>query len=247
MQNQANIVISINNLTVLYNKKPVIENLNVQFPSENMCSIIGPNGSGKTTLLKSIVGIIQPSTGSIQIYNQHGKKNLKIAYVPQKNSIDWTFPINVFDVVMMGRYHTLAWWQKPKKEDHEIVFWALQQVEMIDFGHRQISQLSGGQQQRIFLARALAQQADIFVLDEPFTGIDIKTENFLLNLFNNLKNQNKTILIVHHDLNTVLQYFDWTLMMHQNYTTFGPTKKIITPENIKKLFYPAQGLFHDFL
>ena len=238
---QSNIVISITDLTVLYQNKPVIQNLNAQFPAQQMCSIIGPNGSGKTTLLKSILGIIRPESGIIKILNNCKIEQNSIAYVPQKNSIDWIFPINVFDVIMMGRYSKLRWWQKPNNQDKKLLHWALNRVEMNHLAQRHISQLSGGQQQRIFIARALAQQANIFILDEPFTAIDIKTEQFLLRLLHTLKDQGKTILLVHHDLNTILQYFDWTLLMHHQYSTYGPTKQIVTAENIQKIFYTSQG------
>ena len=237
MLNSSKLIISVKDLTVVYHEKPVIWDLDLQIPKSSMCGIIGPNGSGKTTLLKSMLGIIKPITGTIKIFNEpFDQKKHKIAYVPQRNSVDWTFPVSVQDVVMMGRYAELSWWQRPTKKDFEIVAWALKQVLMTPYQDRHISELSGGQQQRVFLARALAQQADIFMLDEPFTGIDMITEQLILKLLQQLQNQGKTIVVVHHDVNTVQQYFDWTFLMNVKHIACGPTQQILTPTNIAKTF-----------
>lgn len=239
------IIISIKDLTVVYHEKPVIAHLDLHIPAQTMCSIIGPNGSGKTTLLKSILGIIKPITGSIKIFDQpYDKQKHAIAYVPQRNSVDWTFPVSVGDVVMMGRYDHLSWWQRPTKQDFEIVAWALEQVQMSFYKDRHISQLSGGQQQRVFLARALAQQADIFILDEPFAGIDMTTEALILKLLQELQNQGKTIMVVHHDIATVQQYFDWTFLMNVKHIACGPTLQTLTEHNLQKTF-KATRVFHD--
>lgn len=229
--------ITIKDLTVVYNSKPVIWDLDLIVPQNVMLGIIGPNGSGKTTLLKTILKNITPITGTIKINkNNLTNKDQNIAYVPQKNSIDWTFPINVYDVVMMARTTKLYWYQKPTKEDHEIVLWALEQVNMKSLQNRHISQLSGGQQQRVFVARALAQQADILILDEPFSGIDITTEQLILSVLQNLRNSGKTIIVVHHDLNTVQKFFDWTFLMNVKHIAVGPTSEVLTTENITKTF-----------
>lgn len=244
MLNSTNSIISIKNLTTKYHEKPVIVDLSINFPKAEMCGIIGPNGSGKTTLLKSILGIIKPISGTITIFDQLYDKNIhKIAYVAQKNTIDWTFPVSVYDVVLMGRYGQLAWWQRPSKIDFEIVDSALQQVEMTQYADRQINELSGGQQQRIFLARALAQQADIFMLDEPFSGIDIVTESLILKVLQELKNQGKTIIVVHHDIATVQQYFDWTLLMNVHKIASGPTSQTLTKANLEKTFKVMHDAF----
>lgn len=229
--------ITIKDLTVIYEQKPVIWDLDLKIPQQIMLGIVGPNGSGKTTLLKSILGIIKPVAGSITIEQpaQDCSKNL-IAYVPQKNSVDWNFPVSVYDVVMMGRYNYIPWYKGPSKQDHETAVWALEQVKMLDFSDRHISQLSGGQQQRVFLARALAQQAQILILDEPFSGIDIVTERLILQLLQTLKAQGKTIIVVHHDLTTVQQYFDWTFLMNVRHIALGQTEQVLTPENIEKTF-----------
>jgi manganese/zinc/iron transport system ATP- binding protein len=237
MFNQIIPAITIKDLTVVYNSKPVIWDLDLIVPQETILGVIGPNGSGKTTLLKSIVKIIEPIAGTISIHpNSITQKPQVIAYVPQKNSVDWTFPINVYDVVMMARLQHLKWYQRPQPTDHEIVTWALDKVGMINFKDRHISKLSGGQQQRVFIARALAQQADILILDEPFNGIDITTEELILNLLHQLKNSGKSIIVVHHDLMTVQKYFDWTFLMNIKHIALGPTNTVLTQENIEKTF-----------
>ena len=229
--------ITIKDLTVIYDTKPVIWDLDLIVPQATLLGIIGPNGSGKTTLLKTIIQTIKPITGNITIHkNNNSNFASSIAYVPQKNSVDWNFPINVYDVVMMARTAQLYWYQQPSKNDHEIVNWALEQVNMLSLKDRHISQLSGGQQQRVFFARALAQQANILILDEPFNGIDIATEQLILSLLQNLKSSGKTVMVVHHDLTTVQKYFDWTFLMNIKHIAVGPTKEILTPENITKTF-----------
>lgn len=232
--------IAIKDLTVVYQEKPVLWDLDLHVPHQTILGIVGPNGSGKTTLLKSILGIITPIAGSIKIYGETLEVTQQtIAYVPQKNSVDWTFPVSVYDVVMMGRYKNLKWYQRPTAQDIEIVMWALDQVQMTHYAHRHISQLSGGQQQRVFVARALAQQADILILDEPFNGIDSVTQQLILNVLHRLRNEGKTILVVHHDLATVQQYFDWTFLMNIKHIALGPTSQVLTPENIKKTFHTS--------
>lgn len=237
MLNTIKPAITIKDLTVVYNSKPVIWDLDLIIPQQTILGIIGPNGSGKTTLLKSIVNIIEPIAGTILIHeNQQTQKKQSIAYVPQKNSVDWTFPINVYDVVMMARLAHLSWYQRPQKNDYDIVNWALEKVGMQNFKDRHISKLSGGQQQRVFIARALAQEADILILDEPFNGIDITTEQLILDLLHQLKKSGKTIVVVHHDLTTAQQYFDWTFLMNIKHIVLGPTNIVLTKENIEKTF-----------
>lgn len=229
--------ISVKDLTVVYHEKPVIWDLDLQIPAQTICGIIGPNGSGKTTLLKSILGIIKPITGSVKIFDQSFDKKIhNIAYVPQRSGVDWTFPVSVYDVVMMGRYRHIPWLRKPSHHDIDIVHWALDKVQMTPYAQRHISQLSGGQQQRVFLARALAQESDIFMLDEPFAGIDSLTERLILKLLQQLRDQGKTMVVVHHDLLTVQEYFDWTLMMNIKHIACGPTKETVTPENLQKTY-----------
>ena len=237
MMDPKRIAISIKDLTVAYHEKPVIWDLDFSVPEKTILGIVGPNGSGKTTLLKSILGIIKPTTGSIKIFGDtYNRKTHNIAYVPQKSSVDWSFPTNVFDVVLMGRYGHFSFFSRPSKQDKEIAQKSLEMVNMQEFATRQISQLSGGQQQRVFLARALAQQADIFILDEPFAGIDIVSEKLILQILHDLKNEGKTIIVVHHDLTTVKKYFDWTFLMNIKHIALGPTQDVLTHENIAQTF-----------
>ncbi|MBM18014.1 MAG: manganese ABC transporter ATP-binding protein [Epsilonproteobacteria bacterium] len=237
MPNQNKYIISVKDLTVAYQENPVIWDLDFYAPEKTLLGIVGPNGSGKTTLLKSILGIIKPTTGLIKIAGQsYNRSTHNIAYVPQKSSVDWNFPTDVFDVVLMGRYKHLSWFARPTKHDHEIAMQALTTMNMEKFAHRHISQLSGGQQQRVFLARALAQQANILIMDEPFVGIDITTEQLILELLQKLRSQGKTIIVVHHDLTTVKRYFDWTFLMNKKHIALGATKDVLTEQNITQTF-----------
>lgn len=237
MIDQKNNIISVQDLTVAYQEHPVIWDLNFYVPSQTLLGIIGPNGSGKTTLLKSILGLIKPTTGFINIFNQpYNRTKHPIAYVPQKSSIDWNFPTDALDVALMGRYGHLSWFQRPSKLDKEIAMHALELVNMQDFAHRPIAQLSGGQQQRVFLARALAQDAKILILDEPFIGVDMITEQIILEILQKLRTEGKTIIVVHHDLTTVKKYFDWIFFMNKTNVALGPTKSVFTQENIIKTF-----------
>ena len=187
--------IEVHDLTVSYQHKPVLWAIDAEFPEAQVCSIVGPNGAGKSTLMKAILGLLPLSSGYVKIYGKGvQEKRSLIAYVPQREEVDWDFPINVFDVVLMGRYGHLPFYKRVRKLDREIAANALEQVGMQDFAKRQISQLSGGQQQRVFIARALAQQASIYLLDEPFAGVDAATEKAILHLFSELKKDGKTII-----------------------------------------------------
>lgn len=231
--------ITIKNLTVAYQQDPILHNLNFVADVGTLIAIMGPNGSGKTTLLQSIMGIL-PCTGDIAIFNQPSTAQLhKIAYIPQRSSIDWTFPISVLDVVMMGRYGQLKFGQRPTTNDKTIALHALEQVKMLELADQSIGQLSGGQQQRVFLARALAQQADIYIMDEPFVGIDMTTEQIMLDIFVQLKQEQKTIIVVHHDLVTVKKYFDTIFFMNRKEIASGPIATTMTPENIAKTFHSS--------
>jgi manganese/zinc/iron transport system ATP- binding protein len=231
----AKFIIDIKNLCVMYDQKIVLQNVHATFPPQTLCSIVGPNGSGKTTLLKTIMGIIKPQTGSITIHTQPNHQP-SIAYVTQKSCVDWNFPICVYDVVLMGRCAKQAWWQRPNKHDHEIARWALEQVKMSAMADWHISKLSGGQQQRIFLARALAQEADILLLDEPFAAVDMHTQQFILHLLQELCVQGKNVIVVHHDIFTVQKYFEWTLLLNSSNIAQGLTRTVITPENLAATF-----------
>jgi manganese/zinc/iron transport system ATP- binding protein len=229
MKVQPTYAVVVKDLTVAYDQNPVLWDADFYAPAASLTAIVGPNGGGKSTLLKSILGLIHPATGSITILqDSYEHKKDVIAYVPQKNSVDWNFPITVFDVVLMGRYKYLDWMRRPKAHDKDIAYEALKQVNMHEYANRHINHLSGGQQQRIFLARALAQEALIYFMDEPFVGIDTTSEDTILELLQNLKTQGKTIIVVHHNLQRVQQYFDWTALINISHVAIGPTKEVLT-------------------
>ncbi len=232
-----NNVIDIQNLTISYHKKPAVRGVELQIPSGKIVGIIGPNGAGKSTLLKGILGLIPKDNGLVQINGQPVENNLKkISYIPQKESFDWDFPVVVYDVVLMGRYPHISLFGRPGKNDHKKVIEALKKVDMLEYKDRQIRYLSGGQQQRIFLARSLAQGADILLLDEPFVGVDAATERAIFQLMRNLKARGNTILVVHHDLAKVREYFDYLVMINQRLVAFGPTEDVFVPEYLDKTY-----------
>ncbi|WP_349401638.1 metal ABC transporter ATP-binding protein [Candidatus Phytoplasma solani] len=233
--------ITVKDLTVSYYLKPVLWDVDVDFHQSSLTGIIGPNGAGKSTLIKTLIELIPKVSGEILFQGQVYKKIRKqIAYVPQRNSVDWDFPTTVFDVVLMGRYGHLGWFRRPTEKDRQIVMQSLEKVAMQELKDRQISELSGGQQQRIFLARALAQQGDIYLMDEPFQGVDIQTEKKIITVLKDLQKQNKTIIVVHHDLETVFQYFDHIVLLNIQKIASGPIKTTFTPENIKKTYQHHQ-------
>lgn len=229
--------ISIKNLTISYNKKPAIKGIHLEIEPGSVIGIIGPNGAGKSTLMKGILGILPIDSGEVKIFGENiSEYRKRISYIPQKEQFDWDFPINVEDVVMMGRYAHMPVIGLPKKIDREMVRAALTKVEMDKHAGRQIRNLSGGQQQRIFLARALAQQSDLYFLDEPFVGVDAKTEKAIFNLMKELKTEGKTIMVVHHDLGKVLEYFDKLIMLNQRLIAYGNTKEIFTPDLVNRTY-----------
>tara|TARA_A100001015_G_scaffold300890_1_gene386970 strand:- start:501 stop:1271 length:771 start_codon:yes stop_codon:yes gene_type:complete len=238
-QNSAlkNAAIRIQDLSVAYHEKPVLWDIDLELPEHQLIAIVGPNGAGKTTLLKSMLGLIKPAAGSILLFDKPLESVRKrIAYVPQRRHIDWDFPTSVLDVVLMGRYGHLGWFKRPGKKDRELAFDALKQVEMDSFYNRQINELSGGQQQRVFLARALVQEADLYVLDEPFVGIDDTTKLALVSLLKSFKAQGKTVVVVHHDLHTLEQFFDWLVLLNIRLITAGPVSECLTKEHLTEAF-----------
>ena len=230
-------VLEVKNLTISYHKKTAIKGINLEIESGNIIGIVGPNGAGKSTLMKGILGMIPKDTGEVKAFGQEVKKSLvKISYIPQKEIIDWDFPVNVEEVVTMGRYAHLPMVGFPGQKDKEIVKQAMEKVEITDLADRQIRNLSGGQQQRIFLARALAQESELFLLDEPFVGVDAKTERAIFALMKELKEQGKTLMVVHHDLGKVLDYFDKLILINQTLIAYGDTKDVFTPELLHKTY-----------
>lgn len=232
-----NPIIEIHDLSVAYERKPVLWDVDLSLPEGQLIGIIGPNGAGKSTLLKAIMGLLPLNSGYIQINGKPLKEmRHKISYVPQRESVDWDFPTSVYEVVMMGRYGQLGLFNRPKKVDKEIVMDSLRQVGMEEFKNRQISQLSGGQQQRVFLARALAQQADIYFMDEPFAGVDAATEKAIIKLLGEMSAQNKTVIVVHHDLQSVAKYFDWIILLNMRLVASGPINEAFTPELLQETY-----------
>ncbi|WP_457916005.1 metal ABC transporter ATP-binding protein [Candidatus Phytoplasma sacchari] len=231
------IAISIRDLTVAYNIKPVLWDVDIDFFKSSLTAIVGPNGAGKSTLIKTMIGLIPKISGNILFNNKKYNQICKqISYVPQRNSVDWDFPITVFDVVLMGRYGHLGWFKRPTQEDKNIALQALKEVNMLSFMKKQISELSGGQQQRIFLARSLAQQGEIYLMDEPFQGVDIQTERKIISVLKNLQEKNKTIIVVHHDLTTVKKYFDYVVLLNVQKIASGPVINVFNNENIQKTY-----------
>ncbi len=229
--------IYIEDMTVAYDVKPVLWDIDLEVPKGVLMAIVGPNGAGKSTLIKALLGIIPLSTGIIRIFNKPYKTVRKrVGYVPQRNSIDWDFPTTVFDVVMMGRYGHLGWIKRPRRKDKDLVLEAIEKVGMGEYINRQISELSGGQQQRVFLARALVQDADLYLMDEPYQGVDATTEKAISNILKGFRNQGKTIVVVHHDLETVKDYFDWITILNIKLISSGPMEKVFTVDNLKEAY-----------
>lgn len=229
--------IEVHNLTTTYGGAPVLWDVDFELPAGQIIGVIGPNGSGKTTLLKTIMGLLEPSSGYVKIFNQDlAKMRERIAYVPQRESVDWDFPASVYDVVMMGRYKKNNLFKRTNKTDIEIVEECIEKVGLTEFRNRQIAQLSGGQQQRVFIARALAQKAEIYLMDEPFVGVDAATENSILNLLEEMRNTGKTVLIIHHDLQTVSDYFDYLVLLNTRLIAKGTPQDVLTKENLSNAY-----------
>jgi manganese/zinc/iron transport system ATP- binding protein len=230
-------ILDVHDVTVAYQRKPVLWDIDLTLTEPCLLGIVGPNGAGKSTLIKAILGLVPLVSGSIQIFGQPVESQRKrIGYVPQRESVDWDFPVSVLDVVLMGTYGNLGWFRRPGAPEKA---WARQCLDMVglgDLADRQIGQLSGGQQQRTFLARALAQQADIYFMDEPFAGVDAATERAIFALLVQLREQGKTVLVVHHDLRTVPTYFDQVVLLNVRLVAAGPTATTFTEENLRKTY-----------
>ncbi|MCG7335589.1 metal ABC transporter ATP-binding protein [Sporosarcina sp. ACRSM] len=237
--------ITVSDLHVSYYGKEVLHNIGFTIPEGRSVGIIGPNGAGKSTLLKSILNLISKDKGEISILGASLKEVRKrIAYVPQRSTIDWDFPITVKDTVLIGTYPTIGVLKRPGKREKEWALKCLEKVDMIEFQDRQIGELSGGQQQRVFLARALAQRADLFLLDEPFVGIDVTSEEMIVKILKELRDEGKTILVVHHDLNKAEKYFDELLLLNKELIAAGSVKEVYTPRTIAQA-YGSQLSFLD--
>lgn len=229
--------LSVHALTVAYQRKPVLWSIDFDAPPGSLTAIVGPNGAGKSTLIKACLGLLPKATGIVEFWGRPLRKvRDRIAYVPQRESVDWDFPVSALDVVAMGRYRKIGWCLPVSKSHKQAARDALAQVGMADLADRQIAQLSGGQQQRVFLARALTQHADLYFMDEPFAGVDAATERTIVDLLKSLRDQGKTVVCVHHDLTTVPTYFDRCLLINTRVIAQGPVAQTFTDENIRRTY-----------
>lgn len=229
--------LSVSGLTVAYHRKPVVWDVGFDIPPGSLVGVVGPNGAGKSTLLKAIMDLIPTASGRIRVYGRDYRTNRsRVGYVPQRESVDWDFPIDALDVVTMGLYGKIGWCLPVRKRHRQLALAALERVGIADLQHRQINQLSGGQQQRTFLARALAQDADLYLMDEPFAAVDASTERAIVEILREMKQSGKTSLVIHHDLQTVPEYFDHVLLLNLRVVAFGPVEQVFTPENLQRTY-----------
>lgn len=229
--------LEVTDLTVAYQDKPVLWDVDLHVPTGILMAVVGPNGAGKTTLIKAVLGLIKAAAGHVLIFNKsYTEQRHLVGYVPQRGSVDWDFPTSVLDVVMMGRYGALGWLKRPGRNERAAALEALEKVGMAQYADRQISQLSGGQQQRVFLARALVQDAQLYFMDEPFQGVDATTERAIIALLQELRAAGKTVIAVHHDLQTVPEYFDWVTLLNVRRIASGPVSEIFTEENLRATY-----------
>ena len=236
-------IVEINNLTVQYPDVKALDDVSFIVNSGDFLGIIGPNGAGKSTLIKAVMGLVPITAGKVSIFGKTYSKNRdKVAYVPQRGSVDWDFPTDALDVVEMGLYGKLGWFRRPNSKTRNLAKECLDKVGLSNYADRQIGQLSGGQQQRVFLARALAQDAQIYLMDEPLNGVDVITEKTILSILENLKKEGKTIVMVHHELQTVDKYFDWVVMVNRNLIANGPIKQVFTKINLDKAYQEKQRM-----
>lgn len=231
------LVLDVHDVTVAYHRKPVLWDVDVEVQGPSLVGIVGPNGAGKSTLLKAILGLVPLASGHVRVLGKPvGKQRRHLGYVPQRESVDWDFPVSVLDVVLMGTYGRLGWFRRPGAAERKLAQACLERVGMGEYADRQIGQLSGGQQQRTFLARALAQEADVYFMDEPTAGVDAATEATIFRLLRDLRAEGKTVLVVHHDLRTVPVYFDRVVLLNKRVVASGPTEQVFTPENLRRTY-----------
>ena len=237
--------IEVKGLSVSYERKRILTNIFLEVEDSNIYGVVGPNGAGKSTLFKSILGLIDINSGDIKVLGGDIEEvRKKVAYVPQKDDVDWSFPATVMDIVLMGRYPHKKILERINKKDKAIATQALEDIGIADLADRQIGQLSGGQQQRVFIARALCQEADIFFLDEPFVGVDILTEEKIIHILKKLASEGKTLLVVHHDLSTVEEYFDKVILLNQRLIAYGDMETTFTKENMSKCYGSQMTILH---
>jgi manganese/zinc/iron transport system ATP- binding protein len=233
----------IDDLSVAYRDVAVLQDIDLAIPKGQLCAIIGPNGAGKSTLIKAALNLVPTVAGTVRIFGKpYAQQRHRVGYVPQRTSVDWDFPTTALDVVMMGAYGRLGWVKRPGRRERELAMHCLDQLGMADYADRQISQLSGGQQQRVFLARALIQDADLYFMDEPFAGVDALTEKAIVTLLQALRARGKTVVCVHHDLDSAPDYFDWLVLLNVRLIAAGPFISTFTYENLRKTYGGAMKL-----
>lgn len=238
--------LELHDLSVSYHKKPVLYGVDLAVPEGSLVGLIGPNGAGKSTLIKAVMSLLPLDGGWVKVFGEpFARAKQRVGYVPQRESVDWDFPVNVMDVVLMGRYGRLGLFRRPRKGDRDKAREALDKVAMLPFANRQISNLSGGQQQRVFLARALAQESDLYLMDEPFAGVDAATERAIIELLQELKQRGKTIIVVHHDLTTAREYFDRLVLLNMRVVAAGATEEVFTVDLLQKTYGGRLTLLSD--
>ena len=234
---KSTVPLSVYDLTVAYHRKPVIWDVSLEIPPGSLVGIVGPNGAGKSTLLKAVMDLIPRTSGRIQVFGQsYRRSRQRVGYVPQRESVDWDFPVDALDVVTMGLYNQIGWCMPVRKKHRQLAMQALERVGIADLAGRQISQLSGGQQQRTFLARALVQNADLYLMDEPLAAVDAATERAIIDLLRTMKSTGKTAVVIHHDLQTVPEYFDYVILLNMRVVAQGPVAEVFNSENLQKTY-----------
>lgn len=236
-EHRAESPVTIHALTVAYQRRPVLWDIDYDAPAESLIAIVGPNGAGKSTLIKACLGLIPAASGRVAFWGEpYRRVRRRIGYVPQRESVDWDFPVSALDVVCMGRYGQIGLCRPVTKRHRDATLRCLERVGLAEYAGRQISQLSGGQQQRVFLARALAQDADLYFMDEPFAGVDAATERAIVEVLRGLRDSGRTVICVHHDLQTIQTYFDHVMLLNMRIVAAGPVGEVFTPENLKATY-----------
>ena len=239
--------LDVSDLTVSYGEKPVVWEADVQFHGEKLTAIVGPNGAGKSSFLKAVLDLVPRASGQVLYFGKpYSASRSRVAYVPQRETVDWDYPVSALDVVAMGLYRKIGWFRWVRKPELKLAFKAMERVGMGDFSNRQINELSGGQQQRVFLARALVQDADLYLMDEPFAGVDATTEKAIVELLRELRNSGKSVVCVHHDLPTVADYFDDVMLLNMRVVSYGPIEKIFNLKHLKQTYGGRLSLLSDF-
>jgi len=231
------LLLEFHDVTVAYGRRPVLWNIDLAIDSPCLYAIIGPNGAGKSTLLKAALGLVPLAGGTVRFFGRPlAGVRRRVGYVPQRETVDWDFPVSVMDVVLMGTYPRLGWFRRPGAEDRRMARESLERVGLADLADRQIGRLSGGQQQRVFLARALAQQADVYLLDEPMAGVDARSQEQIFDVLSLLKAQGKLVVVVHHDLRTAAEWFDAVALVDMRLVAAGPVSATLTPDNLRRTY-----------